>query len=76
MAAELDLRGRRKPSQVEGGFAAHEKRRLGQVHFARDVLHPLCIACGRQDTDGGRIAFERAGREGVDLNDGDGHGEL
>ena len=73
VAAQRDFDGRREPAQIERPVGpADEERGLGEVHLLRDVLHPRLVACRREHTDGGGIAGERLGGEGVDL--GDGHG--
>ena len=73
VSAEVDLDGRREPSQVESVRGPIEKRGLRQVHLAGDVLHPHRVARLGQHTDRRRVAGEGLGGERIDANDRDRH---
>ena len=41
MAAQVDLGGGREPTQAETVLAALQEGGFREVHFARDILHPV-----------------------------------
>lgn len=76
MAAELDLDGRRKPTQQVTLALGHEKRRLGEVVFGGDRLHHLVRQPFGERAHGSRIATEQAARERVNLEERYAHESL
>ena len=71
VAAEIDLDRRGEPAQLVGrlGVEPEEEGRLGEVHLAGHLLHPLGGGGFGEDADGRRVAGERAIGERID--DGD-----
>ena len=70
MAAEIDLRFRGEPSEVERTVVEPVgEGRLGEVHLRCHILHPLIVGRFRQDADRGGIARISALCERVDLGD-------
>lgn len=74
VAAEGDLHCRREPAKREAVGLPYEKRRLGEIHLARDTLHPALVARSRQEADRRGVAREGRVGERVDLSDPEAHG--
>jgi hypothetical protein len=74
--AEIDFDRRREPPEIPMSLPPPEERRLGEVHLPGDVLHPYAFAIFGEEADSGRIAGERAIREGVDVKEGGAHDPL
>ena len=69
VATEIDFNGRSEPAQIVAVRSADQERGFGEVHLARDVLHPGGFSCLRKNADGGGVAGKGAVRERVDLGD-------
>ena len=69
MTAQRDLDGGGEPAEPVALVFGIEERRLGEVHFARHVLHPALILGDGKNAHGGGVARERAARERVHLHD-------
>ncbi|MNT11049.1 hypothetical protein D3C72_1459100 [compost metagenome] len=67
MPAQVHLDGGREPAQFVGIALADEIGRFGQVVFLGDALQRFVGQPGVQRYNGGRIAAERRGGEGVHL---------
>ena len=76
--AQLDLDGGGEPAQpVAAGLGPWQQEgRLRQVHLGRHPLHPGRLGVLVEQADRGRVAGERLGGEGVDLEQGPGHGRV
>ncbi len=75
MTAERDLYRRREPAQREAVGLPDEKRRLGEIHLARDALHPALVARCGQEADRRGVAREGRVGERVDLGDREAHAD-
>jgi hypothetical protein len=69
MPAQLHLDGRREPAQAEAVARGMEEGRLGEVHLAGHVLHPVRVARPVEKADRGRVAGEGAVGKGVHLEE-------
>jgi hypothetical protein len=68
MATEGNFNSWSEPAQIKTIRAPAQKRRLGEVHLTRHVLHPLRLAWRWQDAHGGRVAGKGGICKGVNLN--------
>jgi hypothetical protein len=68
MATEGNFNSWGEPAQVKTIWTLAQKRRLGEVHLTRYVLHPLRLAWRRQDAHGSRVAGKGAIGKGVNLD--------
>jgi hypothetical protein len=68
MATEGHFHGGGEPAQIKTIWTPGQKRRLGEVHLTRHMLHPLRLAWRWQDTHGGRVAGEGGICKGVNLD--------
>jgi hypothetical protein len=73
MTAKIDFELGREPAKFEPVVDSSSKCRLGKIHFGGDGLHPLGVSFPVEQANGGGIARKRFVREGVDLEEGDGH---
>lgn len=73
MAAQRDLDNGREPAEVIAIAIGNQVGGFGEVHFHRDACHPCFFAGFGKNADGGRIAAKRLRREGIDLDDWEGH---
>jgi hypothetical protein len=65
-----DLHGRSKPPKVVVSIrASMQECGLGEIHFARYLLHPHLLTRLRKETNGGWVSRERSVGEGVDMDD-------
>ena len=69
VTAQIHLGRGREPAEVVSLLVPDEKGRFGEIHLARDVLHPPIGRRLVEDADGGRIPGERPVREGIHLGD-------
>src|SRR6516162_9685040 len=75
MAAELDLDGRRKPTQQVTIALRHEERGLGEVVLGGDRLHRRIGQPFPKRADRRRVAAKQAAGESIDLIEWDAHDE-
>jgi len=73
VAAEVDLGGRREPTERVAIARAHEERGFGEVVLGGDRLQRGIVEPAWQRTYRRRIAGEEGAREGIDLVDGELH---
>ncbi len=73
VAAESDFYGGSEPAEMVAVGAGVEEGGFGEIHFAGYGLHPGCRRGGGEDADGGGVAGEGDGSEGVYLGDAEGH---
>jgi hypothetical protein len=76
VAAERDLGGGREPAEVVVAAEGDEVGGFGEVVFGGDGLEDGVGEKGVEGNDGGGIAGEAAGSEGVDLVDGGAHKKI
>src|SRR2546428_12128396 len=72
MAAQVHLDGGREPAEAVAVALGMQKRRLGEVHLARDVLHPGWVGRAAENADGGGIAGGGGGGGGGGLKNAKG----
>ena len=75
VAAQSDLHRGREPAQAPTVLFPVQKRRLGEIHFPGDLLHPLLLRRRGQQTDRRGIAAERPVGKGIHLIDREAHGQ-
>jgi len=68
MAAERHFDSWGEPAQTKAVWTPAEKRRLGEVHLARYLLHPLVLARRWQDADRGWITGKTCIGKGINLH--------
>ena len=73
MTAQVYFNLWRKPTKLEIIAQPTNEGCLGQVHFGGDGLHPVSIAFFIQEAHSSRVAGKRLVREGVNLEQWDGH---
>ena len=76
MAAQRHFHRGGEPAQAPAFLVRVQKRRLGQVHFLSDPLHPALLPRRRHKADGGGIARERLVGESINLIDRVAHGSF
>ena len=59
MSAQVHLDSRSEPPQLEPLFLTTKERRLGQVHLARNALHPRAVDLRAKYADRCRVSRER-----------------